>query len=91
MPSVDRPRTWPPSARGMDHRADVGVGEEIDDVVLAGFDIDFDFGEAGDVGMSHAVARVVVACAAATRPWPASAATDALVILLTSAGASWPS
>ena len=35
---------------GMHDRAFVGVGEEIDDVVLAGFDVDFDFREARDVG-----------------------------------------
>ena len=32
----------------MDHRADVGHGEVIQDLVLAGFEVDFDFGEAGD-------------------------------------------
>ena len=35
--------------------------------------------------------RGYLSFAAATKPWPASAATEALVILLTSAGASWPS
>ena len=45
----------------MDDRADVGVGEKIYNLVLAGFNIDFDFGEARDVGMRRAVARVIVA------------------------------
>ena len=35
---------------GMNHRADVGDREEIRDVVLAGFGINFDFGKACDVG-----------------------------------------
>ena len=34
----------------MNHRADVGVCEEIHDVVFAGLDVDFDFGEARDIG-----------------------------------------
>src|ERR1700691_3663179 len=35
---------------GMDHGANISGSEEIDDVVLAGFDIDLNFGKAGDVG-----------------------------------------
>ena len=45
----------------MDDRADVGDGEVVDDVVLAGLDVDFDFGEAGDERLRLAVARIVVA------------------------------
>src|SRR5882724_3710395 len=44
----------------MDHRADVRVGKKIHNIVLAGFDIDFDLGEARHIGMGHAVAGVVV-------------------------------
>ncbi len=32
----------------MNHGADVGDGEVVDDVVFAGLDVDFDFGKAGD-------------------------------------------
>ena len=46
----------------MDHGPDVGVGEEIDNVVLAGFDIYFDFGEARDIRKRLAVVRVLVLC-----------------------------
>ena len=35
----------------MNHAADVGIGEKIHDVVMAGLDVHFDFGETGDVGM----------------------------------------
>ena len=52
----------------MDHCADIGVGEEIDDVVLAGFDIHLDFGEAGDIGMRRCRRAGSCPCAAATRP-----------------------
>ena len=45
---------------GVDYRADIGGGEEIHDVVLAGFDVDFNLGEAGNVGKRDAVAWVVV-------------------------------
>src|ERR1700726_1397919 len=46
---------------GMDHCAHVGVSEKIDNVVLARFDIYFDFGEAGYIGVRVAIARVIVA------------------------------
>ena len=45
----------------MDDGADVGDGEEIEHPVCAGFDVDFDFGEARDVRLRCAVAPVVVA------------------------------
>jgi hypothetical protein len=48
---------------GMNHRADIAGGEKIHDVVLAGFDIDFDFGKAGDVG--KCLSRRADSC-----PWP---------------------
>jgi len=35
----------------MDHRADIGGSEKIDDVVLAGFDIDLNLGETGNIGI----------------------------------------
>ena len=68
----------------MEHRSDVGDGQEVDDVVLAGFDVDFDFGEAGDEGMRLAVVRILVARDAASGPGPPGASTDALVKLLMS-------
>ena len=45
----------------MNHRAHVGHGQIIQDVVLAGFEVHFDFGEASDEGMRLAVARHGVA------------------------------
>ena len=45
---------------GMNHRAHVGNGEKICDVVLAGLDIDFDFGKACHVGKRLAVVRILV-------------------------------
>ena len=45
---------------GMDDRPDIGGGEEIHDVILAGFHIDFDLGKASHVGKRSAVARVIV-------------------------------
>src|ERR1035437_1694129 len=45
---------------GVDHRPYIGGGEEIHDVVFAGFDIDFNLSEAGDVGKRGAVARIIV-------------------------------
>src|SRR6266568_8813346 len=44
----------------MNYRAHIGVGEEIDDVVLAGLHIHFDLGKAGNVGKCRAIARVIV-------------------------------
>src|ERR1700735_1144610 len=44
----------------MNHRADVGVREEIHVVVFAGLDVDLDFGKARDIGERLAVARIVV-------------------------------
>jgi hypothetical protein len=41
----------------MYHRTHVSVRQEIHNVVFAGFDIHFDFGEARHVGMRHAVSR----------------------------------
>src|ERR1700679_3862435 len=41
---------------GMDDRADVGRGEEVNDVVFAGFDVDFNLGKAGDVRIRRTVA-----------------------------------
>ena len=48
MPSIERPRIWPPRLRGCMHRADVGDAEVVEQLVLAGFDVDLDLGEAGD-------------------------------------------
>ena len=45
----------------MDHRADVGDGQVVEDVVFAGLDVDFDFREAGDEREALAVVLVVVA------------------------------
>src|SRR5579862_3467508 len=45
----------------VDYCAHIGVCQKIHKVVLAGFDIHFDFSEACNVGMRHAIARVVVA------------------------------
>ena len=43
------------------HGADISVCQEVDDVVFAGLEIDFDFGEAGDIGTCLAVVRIFVA------------------------------
>jgi hypothetical protein len=48
-------------------RADVGDGEVVGDAVLAGLEIDFDFGEAGDEGV-RPPSRFMVSRAVATRP-----------------------
>src|SRR5258708_5710353 len=45
----------------VDHSPYIGVREEVQNVVLTGFDIDFDLGETRHIGMGHAVPRVVVA------------------------------
>src|SRR5580692_2397017 len=45
---------------GMDYCTDVGRSEEVYDVVLAGFDVDFNFGKAGDIRKSRAVAWIVI-------------------------------
>ena len=45
---------------GMNYRADVGIGEEIHDVILARFNVDLNLGKAGDVGKCQAITRVVV-------------------------------
>ena len=44
----------------MDHGARVGVGQEIQNVILPGFEVDFHLGKAGHVRMAQAVARVIV-------------------------------
>src|SRR5438105_15244034 len=44
----------------MNDRADGRVCEEIDDTILAGFQVHFDFGKRGDIGMGNTVARVTV-------------------------------
>ena len=44
----------------MNHCADVGVGEEIDDTILTRFEVNFDLGKRGDVGMRNAIPRVTV-------------------------------
>ena len=69
----------------MDHRAHIGIGQEIDDMILASFYIRFDLGKTGDVGKCYAIVRIVV-LRRGPSPWPASAATDALVIWFRSAG-----
>ncbi len=43
------------------HRADIGHGEVVEDLVVAGLDIDFDFGEADDERVGRAFARVRIA------------------------------
>ena len=67
----------------MDHRADVGHGQEIREVVLAGFEIHVDLGETGDIGKRLAIVRIFVARghhqSLARQP-----RTDALVMRLTS-------
>ena len=60
MPRIERPRICPPSALRMHHRADVGVSEEIEDAILAGLDVHFDFGEGGDERKRVAVVRILV-------------------------------
>src|SRR5580658_814720 len=50
----------PTQSSGMDYRSDIGRSEEIDDVVLAGLNVDFNFGKAGDVGKCRAIAWIVV-------------------------------
>ena len=44
----------------MHHRAHVGIGEKVNDVILAGFHIDLDLGKAGDIRKRAAVVRVLV-------------------------------
>ena len=48
-------------AARIDHRADIGDRDVIDDAVDAGLDVDFDFGEAGDEAVGLAVAWIGVA------------------------------
>src|SRR5580658_4323830 len=50
----------PTQSSGMNYRADIGRSEEVDDVVLAGLNVDFNFGEAGDVRKCRAIAWIVV-------------------------------
>src|SRR6187200_2507143 len=44
------PENLPAEGAWVDHRADVGDGEVVEDVVLAGLDVDLDFGEPGNEG-----------------------------------------
>ncbi len=60
MPSVDRPSTCPPSACRMQHRAHIGIGQIIRDVVLAGLHVGFHFGKARHVRIRVAVVRILV-------------------------------
>ena len=50
----------PAECARMDHRAHVRVGQVIHDQVLAGLDVDLDLGEASNVGVGRAVARVSI-------------------------------
>ena len=75
----------------MDDGADVGDREVVEDVVLAGLDVDFDFGEAGDERMRDCRRAGSVSRATPIRPCPASAVADAFVNALMSSGSSWPS
>ena len=45
---------------GMNHGAYIRGSEEIHDVVLAGLDVDLDFGKAGNIGKCRAVTGVFV-------------------------------
>ena len=60
MPSVERPSTAAEGARVNDG-ADVGDREEVDDLVTAGFEIDFNLGERGAEGVRLAIVRGFVA------------------------------
>src|ERR1700729_1091914 len=44
----------------MDYAADVRVRKKINNVVMAGFNVHFDFGETRDVGVRDPIARIVV-------------------------------
>src|SRR5271166_1025574 len=45
---------------GMNYRADIGIGEEIHDVVLARFNVNLDLGKAGNVRKCRAITGVIV-------------------------------
>jgi hypothetical protein len=44
----------------MDHGADIAIHQEVHNVVLAGFHVDFDLGKAGDIGVRVSIPRVIV-------------------------------
>jgi hypothetical protein len=44
----------------VDHRADVGHGEKVRDLVFPGFDVDFDLGKRGGEGPRRSVVLVIV-------------------------------
>ena len=44
----------------MEDRADVGDRQKIREVIVAGFEVDNDFGKGGDERIGLAVARIVV-------------------------------
>ena len=46
--------------RWMKHRAHIGIGQIIDDVVLARLHIDFHFGKTGQIGIGIAIMRILV-------------------------------
>ena len=73
------PENLPAEGVRMDDRADVGDGEVVEDVELAGLDVDLDFGEPGDEGMRGWPSRGYVSRATPISPCPASAAADAFV------------
>ena len=75
----------------MKHGANVRHGQEIRDVVLAGFNIDFDLGEAGHVGKRLAIARVLILARLRPNLVPPTPRPTLWCILFTSSGASWPS
>ena len=63
------PEHLPAECLRVNDGAHVGDREKIGDVVLAGFDIDLDFGKAGDVGERLSVVRIC--CLSRPRSIPA--------------------
>jgi len=59
MPRIDRLESGR-QGLWMEHGADIGVSEEIQNVILASFNIDFHFGKRGYEGECVAVVRVII-------------------------------
>ena len=61
MPSIERPRIWPPRFRGCRMVPTSTKPDVLEQLIVARLDVDFDFGKAGDERERLAAARVAVA------------------------------
>ena len=84
MPSIERPRTWPPSARGWITVPTSATARKSRMWYLPVSTSTSTSAKPATIGMRLAVVRVVIAARPPADPGPASAVADAMVILLMS-------